>query len=211
MNNTLIRNISHYFFIDNSLSRSGTFRVHPVRLAPTYNPQHTLHSTSLFTFIMGADYYKLLGVSKDASEEDLKKAYKKMVAYIPSLNSDDLTWQNQQALKWHPDRNAGSEEASQKFKQVSPQLVFITDRSPPYTYDHRYQRHLRFSTINRNALFMISLARRGSKAAVHHLAQVQEPTRLQASLASLVVPRALLSRLNPLVCQVGVGMHHRTQ
>lgn len=83
MNNTLIRNISHYFFIDNSLSRSGTFRVHPVRLAPTYNPQHTLHSTSLFTFIMGADYYKLLGISKDASEEDLKKAYKKMVAYIP--------------------------------------------------------------------------------------------------------------------------------
>jgi hypothetical protein len=140
---------------------------------------------------MGADYYKLLGISKDASEEDIKKAYKKM------------------ALKWHPDRNSGSEEASQKFKQVSPQLVsFLTDF--PYTHDHRYQRHLKFSTIHRNALFMISLARMGSKAAAHHLAQGQEPTRLQASLVSLL--GAPLSRFHLLACQtVVVGFHHRIQ
>ena len=50
---------------------------------------------------MGADYYKLLGVDKKATDDEIKKAYKKM------------------ALKWHPDRNAGSEEASKKFKEVS--------------------------------------------------------------------------------------------
>ena len=60
---------------------------------------------------MGTDYYKLLGVSKDADENEIKKAYKKM------------------ALKWHPDRNAGSEEASKKFKEVSAMPRVI----PPFT------------------------------------------------------------------------------
>ena len=50
---------------------------------------------------MGTDYYKLLGVDKNADDDAIKRAYKKM------------------ALKWHPDRNAGSEEASKKFKEVS--------------------------------------------------------------------------------------------
>jgi DnaJ family protein B protein 4 len=67
---------------------------------------------------MGVDYYKLLGVAKDASEDDIKKAYKKMVR-IPAAPltfiADPLT---AQALKWHPDRNKNSEEATQKFKEV---------------------------------------------------------------------------------------------
>jgi DnaJ homolog subfamily B member 4 len=55
---------------------------------------------------MGTDYYKLLGIDRNANDDEIKKAYKKM------------------ALKWHPDRNGGSEEASQKFKQVRSRLDY---------------------------------------------------------------------------------------
>ena len=49
---------------------------------------------------MGRDYYKILGVSKDANSADLKKAYRKL------------------ALKYHPDKNKSS-EATEKFKDIS--------------------------------------------------------------------------------------------
>lgn len=66
---------------------------------------------------MGTDYYKLLGVSRDASEDDIKKAYKKM------------------ALKWHPDRNSGSEEAAQKFKEISEAFEVLSDKQKRTIYD----------------------------------------------------------------------------
>lgn len=66
---------------------------------------------------MGADYYKLLGVSRDAGEDEIKKAYKKM------------------ALKWHPDRNAGSEEASKKFKEISEAFEVLSDKNKRTIYD----------------------------------------------------------------------------
>ncbi|MBO5821465.1 MAG: DnaJ domain-containing protein, partial [Lentisphaeria bacterium] len=48
-----------------------------------------------------ADYYETLGVSKDASADDIKKAYRKL------------------ELKYHPDRNQGNKEAEEKFKEIS--------------------------------------------------------------------------------------------
>jgi len=66
---------------------------------------------------MGQDYYKLLGVDRSASEEEIKKAYKKM------------------ALKWHPDRNAGSEAASKKFKEVSEAFEVLSDKQKRTIYD----------------------------------------------------------------------------
>ncbi|KAJ7031335.1 hypothetical protein C8F04DRAFT_1041555 [Mycena alexandri] len=66
---------------------------------------------------MGTDYYKLLGIDKSATEAEIKSAYKKM------------------ALKWHPDRNGGSEESSKKFKEISEAFEVLSDSDKRAVYD----------------------------------------------------------------------------
>ena len=57
------------------------------------------------------DYYEVLGVNKGASEDEIKKAYKKM------------------ARKYHPDLNPDNKEAEEKFKEVNDCLLY-TSPSP---------------------------------------------------------------------------------
>lgn len=63
------------------------------------------------------DYYKTLGISKDASKEEIKKAYRK------------------QALKYHPDRNPNNPEAEAKFKEVSEAYEVLSDENKKNIYD----------------------------------------------------------------------------
>lgn len=63
------------------------------------------------------DYYEVLGVSKTASQDELKKAYRKL------------------ALKYHPDRNKGNAEAEQKFKEISEAYGVLSDESKRAQYD----------------------------------------------------------------------------
>ncbi|KAL8581409.1 hypothetical protein ACOMHN_004294 [Nucella lapillus] len=65
---------------------------------------------------MGKDYYKILGVSKDASEDDLKKAYRKM------------------ALKYHPDKNK-SPGAEEKFKEIAEAYDVLSDSKKREIFD----------------------------------------------------------------------------
>jgi molecular chaperone DnaJ len=64
-----------------------------------------------------ADYYEVLGVSRDASDQDLKSAYRKL------------------ALKFHPDRNPGDHAAEEKFKQASEAYQVLCDPDKRAAYD----------------------------------------------------------------------------
>jgi molecular chaperone DnaJ len=68
-------------------------------------------------YIMTADYYATLGVAKNASKEDIKKAYKTL------------------AKKYHPDLNSGSEEATKKFKEINEAAKILLDDQKRSHYD----------------------------------------------------------------------------
>nr|CAB3238741.1 dnaJ homolog subfamily B member 4-like [Phallusia mammillata] len=79
--------------------------------------------------MMGKDYYKVLGLTKSASEDDIKKAYRKM------------------ALKYHPDKNksAGAEE---KFKEVAEAYEILSDPEKRKIYDVHGEAGLRGGSTN---------------------------------------------------------------
>lgn len=63
------------------------------------------------------DYYEVLGVGRDASEREIKKAYKRL------------------AMKYHPDRNPGDKAAETSFKEVKEAYEILTDEDKKAAYD----------------------------------------------------------------------------
>ncbi len=63
------------------------------------------------------DYYEVLGLSRDASDDDIKKAYRKL------------------AMEYHPDRNPGNAAAEEKFKEVGEAYAVLADKTKRAQYD----------------------------------------------------------------------------
>jgi molecular chaperone DnaJ len=66
---------------------------------------------------MPKDFYKILGVAENASDDDLKKAYRKL------------------AKQYHPDANAGDKDAENKFKEISEAYSVLSDKQKRIQYD----------------------------------------------------------------------------
>ena len=63
------------------------------------------------------DFYQLLGVNRDASDSEIKKAYRKL------------------AIQFHPDKNPGNKEAEEKFKEISAAFDILKDPEKRSKYD----------------------------------------------------------------------------
>jgi len=66
---------------------------------------------------MKRDYYEILGVSKSASADEIKKAYRKV------------------AMQFHPDRNPNDKAAEDKFKEAAEAYEVLSDASKKQRYD----------------------------------------------------------------------------
>ncbi len=92
-----------------------------------------------------SNYYEILGVSKNATADEIKKAYRTL------------------AFKYHPDRNQGNAEAEEKFKQISAAYDVLGDEAKRRQYDmgystdsyssagqsqHQYQRQYQYTYQN---------------------------------------------------------------
>ena len=82
------------------------------------------------------DYYKVLGVKRNASEDEIKKAFKKL------------------AVKYHPDKNPGNKAAEEKFKEINEAKEVLGNPENRKKYDMlgaRYEQYQRMARQRRNA------------------------------------------------------------
>jgi molecular chaperone DnaJ len=99
------------------------------------------------------DYYEVLGVSRNASEKEIKSAYRKL------------------AKKYHPDSNQGNQDAENKFKEASEAYSVLSDPEKRKQYDQfGFAAFSLILTIRVNGNFQKDIARLSSAGSRHTFA-----------------------------------------
>jgi curved DNA-binding protein len=81
------------------------------------------------------DYYKVLGVARDASESEIRKAYRKL------------------AVQYHPDKNPGNKQAEERFKEINEAYQVLSDDKKRAHYDRLGDSYSRWQTNGRPGSF----------------------------------------------------------
>jgi len=76
------------------------------------------------------DYYKILGVTRDSSQDEIKKAYRQL------------------ALQYHPDRNNGDIESEERFKAISESYIILGDLPKRNAYDYSQDNKIHYNGKN---------------------------------------------------------------
>lgn len=151
---------------------------------------------------MAGNYYKILGVNKNATAAEIKKAYRKL------------------AMKYHPDHNKGNEDAEKRFKEISEAYAVLSDKEKRKQYDtfgesgfhQRYTREDIFKDFNFADIFkefgfgfgdsffsgktgqkarMFNFDFGGSPFGAYEAANHQRPVQVQGADVAYTLPIAL--------------------